>query len=162
MSGVFKGKAMPISIAISGIYKIDSNMLKMGAGFCYIESMEKGSKRNRKVRTDCNHLVYRIICDATGDDYIGITRMAYPRSVWRSLDRRWQKHRHHAFTEMRDYLLHEAMRKHGEEAFSYQPLFIVRGKAAAHEVERDCIAEMKPSLNMECTERKRRAGARKG
>lgn len=122
--------------------------------------MEKGTKRSRKVRTDCNHLVYRVICDATGDDYIGITRMSHPRSVWRSLDRRWQKHRHHAFTEKRDYLLHNLMREQGEEAFSYQPLYIVRGKAAAHECERELIADMKPTLNMECTDRKRRRGSR--
>jgi len=119
--------------------------------------MDKGSKstsRKRKVRTDRNHVIYLITCLVTGERYIGITAMP-SRSVAYALKRRWQKHMHHAFTELRPYLLHEAFRTHGAENFTIELLEKVRGKADAHAREKVLIAELAPELNVECTSKKK-------
>lgn len=62
---------------------------------------------------------------------------------------------YHACVEMRPHLLQRAIRKYGEESFSYEILSVVRGKAAAHEEERRLIAKHEPELNVECTVRKK-------
>lgn len=67
---------------------------------------------------------------------------------------------HHAFTEKRPYLLHKAFRKYGPENFTIELIEKVRGKAAAHEREKELIVELAPELNVECTSRKKR-GVRK-
>jgi group I intron endonuclease len=117
--------------------------------------MDKGTKSRRKVRTDRNHVIYLITCLVTGETYIGITAMP-TRSVAYALKRRWQKHMHHAFTELRPYLLHEAFRAHGAENFTIELLEKVRGKADAHAREKVLITEMEPELNVECTSKKKR------
>jgi len=115
-------------------------------------------KPNRKRRNDRNHLVYRLSCEATGEKYIGIT-VCNGRAYWKSLATRWQKHVYHACVEKRPHLLQKAIRKHGEEAFTYEILKIVRGKSAAHEAERKLIKRQLPKLNVECTGRKRTRAA---
>lgn len=110
--------------------------------------------KGRKRRNDRNHLVYRLTCDTTGETYIGIT-VCKGRAYWKSLATRWQKHLYHAIIEKRPYALQKAIRKHGSDAWSYEIIEIVRGKSAAHEIERGLIAEETPELNTECTSKKR-------
>ncbi len=110
----------------------------------------------RKRRTDCNHVVYWITCVPTGDTYLGLT-FARGRAYQTSALKRWDGHVTHALTEGRPYPLHEAIRTHGPEAFTVEVLCVVRGKEATHAKERELIASLKPTLNVECTERKMRA-----
>lgn len=112
------------------------------------------NKKNRKRRSDRNHIVYRLNCTVTGETYVGIT-VCKGRALWKSMATRWQKHMYHACVEMRTGLLQQAIRKYGAEAFTYEILNVVRGKTAAHDLERSLIADMAPELNVECTSRKR-------
>lgn len=111
----------------------------------------------RKRRADRNHVIYRITCSVTGATYVGIT-VAKGRAYQASARTRWDGHVRHAIREGRPYPLHAAIREHGPEAFKVDVLDVVRGKGAAHKRERELIAELAPSLNVECTERKLRAG----
>ena len=107
----------------------------------------------RKRRTDRNHVIYLITCIPTGDTYVGIT-VARGRAYQTSARMRWDGHVNHALKEGRPYPLHEAIRTHGPDAFQIEVLCVVRGKAATHKRERELIAELAPSLNVECTDRK--------
>ncbi len=98
----------------------------------------------RKKRSDRNHIVYQI---KLGDLlYIGITYVE-DRNATKSLRRRWQKHVRRALTEGKNWKLCKAIRKFGPEAFEVDILQIVRGKVAAHTVERELIRTIAPSLN---------------
>lgn len=98
----------------------------------------------RRRRLDRNHIVYSL---AVGKlEYIGVTYVE-DRSPIKSLRRRWQKHVRRALTENLDWRLCKAIRRYGPEAFETQVLEVVRGKAEAHERERDYIRTLKPKLN---------------
>jgi hypothetical protein len=116
--------------------------------------MKTGRNGFRKRRNDRTHLVYALTCEPTGERYIGIT-VSQGRAYQKSVRVRWQKHVYHAMVEGRDHMLQRAIREHGAEAFSHELLYIVRGKSAAHEIERDLIVAECPELNTECTARKR-------
>lgn len=98
----------------------------------------------RKRRSDRNHIVYKI--SVKSKTYIGVTYVenANPN---KSLRRRWQKHVRRALTENRDWALCSAIRQYGPDAFSVEIIKIVRGKSAAHNVERELIRTLKPKLN---------------
>ena len=98
----------------------------------------------RKRRSDCNHLVYSLTVHNL--EYVGVTVVSN-RSPSRSMRVRWQKHVRRALTENRDWNLCRAIRKHGPEVFLVQVLEIVRGKTAAHKLERDLIRQRNPRLN---------------
>lgn len=114
----------------------------------------------RKRRSDTNHVVYLVTCATTGDTYVGIT-YARGRAFLASAYKRWLGHCSHALAEGRPYRLHEAIRTHGADAFEIEVLRVIRGKALAHEAERILINLIKPSLNVECTDRKMRSAARR-
>ena len=98
----------------------------------------------KKRRSDCNHLVYRLsVCNL---EYIGVTVVSN-RSPKRSLRVRWQKHVRRALTEDRTWRLCQAIRKYGSDAFKVEILEVVRGKAAAHNLERVLIRQYNPKLN---------------
>ena len=97
----------------------------------------------RKRRSDRTHLIYVLTCEPTGERYIGIT-VSIGRAYQKSVKSRWQKHVYHALVEGRDFALQRAIREHGEEAFSHELLYIVRGKTAAHEIERELISDEAP------------------
>lgn len=136
-------------------------MLKMSLGLWYYRNMakpqvsENPEKTARKRRNDRNHLIYRLTDTLTGEKYIGLT-VCKGRAYWKSLATRWQKHVYHACVENRPHLLQQRIRAHGETAFEYEILYIVRGKPAAHELERSLIRKHAPALNVECTGRKAR------
>jgi len=111
-------------------------------------------KTYRKRRTDRNHIIYLIRCLTTGDTYIGIT-VVRGRAFNKSLHIRWTNHVYHALVEGRTFPLQKLIRKHGPEAFEHEILKVVRGKESAHTVEKKLIKKLCPTLNVECTEKKR-------
>lgn len=111
--------------------------------------MEK--KASRKKRSDRNHVIYLVTCIATGDTYVGLTVCTHgttQKGVKYAADRRFQKHACRATSERADLPLCKAIREHGKEAFKVEPLWIVRGKDAAHIVERETVLEIEPTLNV--------------
>jgi hypothetical protein len=98
----------------------------------------------RKPRADRNHLIYSLTVN--GEQYIGVTVLA-DRSINKSLAARWRKHKSRAKVEDKKWGLCEAIRKYGHEAFTVEAVQVVRGKAAAHKIERQLIRTLNPSLN---------------
>lgn len=121
--------------------------------------MKTGRNGCRKRRTDRNHCVYSIVCDITGEEYIGIT-VALGRAYLKSVKSRWQKHTYHALVEGRTFPLQVAIREHGPENFTHELLAVVRGKTEAHDLEREIMTERKPALNVEMMLGRKRVGVR--
>lgn len=101
-------------------------------------------KKPRKKRSDRLHLVYRLQVKSLV--YIGVTHVD-KRDVAKSLRRRWLKHVQRAYAENKSWKLCSAIRKYGAEKFRVEVVEVVRGKSAAHEIERVLIRKMKPKLN---------------
>lgn len=102
--------------------------------------------RNRRRRSDTTHLVYVITNSFTQDQYIGIT-VKNPGGVFKTLNRRIQKHVQRALAEDKSWALSECIRTWGAEAFTFGLLETVRGRKAAHQRERQLISEFQPVLN---------------
>lgn len=100
----------------------------------------------RKKRSDRNHVLYRIICNDTGDSYIGLT-VAIGQAYVRSVKIRWQKHVHRAMKEDKDWSFCSFLRNNIEAEFRYEVLEIVRGRKPAHQRERELIMQLMPTLN---------------
>ena len=111
--------------------------------------LDKGTKRCyngcmiRKKRIDRKHIVYCLTNVETGDFYIGITQGFRKRD----LKIRVQKHIRRALTEGKAWALCDAIRSYGVEVFVPQIIEVVRGKNAAHMLERELIGEYLPTLN---------------
>ena len=78
--------------------------------------------------------------------YIGVTYVEKGNKN-KSLARRWRKHVERARNESKGWVLCEAIRLYGPEAFELEIVQVVRGKRQAHEVERELIRKLKPKLN---------------
>ena len=100
--------------------------------------------QKRKSRSDRKHLIYSL--SVRGQEYIGVT-FVERSAVNKSLTRRWKKHVQRALTENKNWKLCIAIRKYGPDAFLVSVLDVVRGKSAAHQVERELIKTRKPKLN---------------
>lgn len=100
--------------------------------------------QKRKSRSDRKHLVYSL--SVNGQEYIGVTYVE-KSAINKSLTRRWQKHVRRALTENKKWKLCIAIRKYGPDAFHVGVLDVVRGKSAAHTLERELIKTRKPKLN---------------
>jgi hypothetical protein len=98
----------------------------------------------RKKRTDRTHIVYMI--ESGTDFYIGVTAKT-ESTVNRSVQVRFNKHVYRSRSENKSWLLYEAMRERGVEAFDLYILAVVRGKTEAHHAEREMIREYRPTLN---------------
>lgn len=99
--------------------------------------------KKRKPRSDRNHVVYELqVATLT---YIGVTRVQ--RNAAFSARQRFLKHVNRAMTENKDWALCRAIRKHGAPKFKVTVIAVIRGKAEAHQHERQLIREKKPKLN---------------
>lgn len=100
----------------------------------------------RKKRSDRNHLIYKITCLPTLDEYIGVTVMN-STSVKKAMKTRWKQHCYKAQVVSPDWSLSESIREHGEDMFLIEPLEIVRGRMQAFDREAELINTVIPSLN---------------
>lgn len=100
----------------------------------------------RKKRSDRNHVIYQVVCQDTGDSYIGLT-VAQGQAYLRSVKVRWQKHVSRAIREDKDWNFCNFLRSHLEANYYYKVLEVVRGRKNAHQRERQLISELEPTLN---------------
>jgi hypothetical protein len=98
-----------------------------------------------KARANRKHIIYRLTVRKMV--YVGITFVDDKIGAEKSLRRRWQKHVRRALTENKNWKLCKAIRTHGAEKFTVEILEIVKGKTAAHDVERAMIRDLDPRLN---------------
>jgi len=101
-------------------------------------------KPTRRRRTDRTHIIYKIMSGT--DFYIGVTAKT-ESTVQKSVRVRMNKHLYRSRSEDKSWALYEALRDRGPECFSYSIVSVVRGKTAAHHVERALIRELRPTLN---------------
>jgi hypothetical protein len=99
----------------------------------------------RKKRKDRTHIIYMLSVGRR--KYIGITAKTCS-TLQASLKCRFMKHVYRARSELRPWPLYEAMREYGPEAFEVEILEVGRGKAWAHQRERELIRDLKPRLNL--------------
>ena len=100
----------------------------------------------RKKRNDRNYVLYQIVAEDTGDNYIGLT-VATGRAFLRSVKVRVQKHMSRAKREDKNWALCEFIRENPDAALTYEVLDVVRGRKRAYEIERQYIEELQPTLN---------------
>lgn len=98
----------------------------------------------RKRRSDRKHIVYRLQVKTL--IYIGVTYVEKSNTK-KSLARRWRKHVQRAMKEGHDWKLCKAIRQYGAESFIVDVVEVVRGKVAAHTLERELIRQLNPKLN---------------
>jgi hypothetical protein len=104
----------------------------------------EAKKPTRKKRRDRTHIVYRI--ESGADFYIGVTART-ESTVLKSLRVRMNKHLYRSRSEEKSWRLYEALRQRGTSAFRYSIVAVVRGKREAHQLERELIRELGPTLN---------------
>jgi hypothetical protein len=97
----------------------------------------------RKKRSDRRHIVYILTNTVTGQQYVGITA-GYTK---KHLLVRVQKHVWRARNEDKGWALCNSIVKYGTVAHTYGIYAVVRGKQAAHDLERELIAKYDPALN---------------
>jgi len=104
----------------------------------------EAKKPTRKKRQDRTHIIYRI--ESGTDFYIGVTART-ESTVLKSLRVRMNKHLYRSRSEEKSWRLYEALRQRGTSAFRYGIVAVVRGKREAHQLERELIRELQPTLN---------------
>jgi len=108
-------------------------------------------KAPRKKRTDRTHVIYKITSGR--DFYIGVTAKT-ESTVLKSVKTRINKHIYRSRSEDKSWLLYEAMRDRGTDTFTFEIVAVIRGKAQAHQAERELIRQLRPNLNTDVRERK--------
>tara|TARA_R100000808_G_scaffold512_3_gene2727 strand:+ start:13532 stop:13882 length:351 start_codon:yes stop_codon:yes gene_type:complete len=107
----------------------------------------------RKKRSDRNYVIYKLTCNTTGDQYIGVV-VAEGRAFTRSVKNRFKAHTRNALQYGKVTRIADAIRESGPDAFTREVVTIIRGKKEAHACELAMIKEMRPELNMEGLGRK--------
>jgi hypothetical protein len=97
---------------------------------------------------DRDHVLYYIEDVKTSEVYIGVTALLPCGSVFKSLQRRMQRHRYRAFNELGHYRLCKALRSRGVSRFVYGVIDVVPGKRAAYDKEQQLIKTLRPEFNM--------------
>ena len=88
-----------------------------------------------------------VYCLHVGTDfYIGVTAKTMS-TLKLSAEVRFNKHVYRSRSETKKWTLCEAIRKYGSEAFVVTIAAVVRGKEAAHKLEREMLRELQPTLN---------------
>jgi hypothetical protein len=100
----------------------------------------------RKRRSDRNYVIYKICCEDTGDNYVGLT-VARGRAYLRSARARWRQHISRAVCEQHEWDLCNFLREHPDAEYTVQILDVIRGRGAAYQRERELIATVAPTLN---------------
>ena len=100
----------------------------------------------RKKRTDRNHIVYSI---TVGEErYIGVTaktESTVPKSLWSRLSKHWYRRNDPARLHWALYSALRSLTDRAEAVIKVE--HIVRGKEAAHKLERELIRQYRPILN---------------
>jgi hypothetical protein len=100
----------------------------------------------RKKRTDRNHIVYSI---TVGEErYIGVTaktESTVPKSLWSRLSKHWYRRNDPARLHWALYSALRSLTDRAEAVIKVE--HIVRGKEAAHKLERELIRQYRPVLN---------------
>lgn len=109
--------------------------------------MEEKTAKKRRHRSDRMHVIYQLTCVPTGERYIGVTVCA-GNSPKRAAEGRWKRHVTRALFHDKSWKLCEAIRAFGPEAFFVEVLEKVRGKAQAHQREREITKLVGAELNM--------------
>ena len=111
---------------------------------CYTIHMNL-EKQTRKKRVDRTHIIYEL--RVNGQSYIGVTAKT-ESTINKSVLARAAKHYYRAKTEAKDWALCSALRslasKADIEVLVHETL---RGKALAHQRERELIKQFNPELN---------------
>ena len=100
----------------------------------------------RKKRTDRNHIVYSITIG--GNVYIGVTaktESTVPKSLWSRLSKHWYRRNDPSREHWAIYSALRGLTDRSEAVIKAE--HIVRGKVAAHKLERELIRNMRPVLN---------------
>jgi hypothetical protein len=100
----------------------------------------------RKKRADRMHVIYRVTCMITAETYVGLTVCA-GNSPKKAVEGRWKRHVTRALTQAKDWALCKAIRQHGPDMFMVEVLEKVRGKAEAHQREREITKAIGSTLN---------------
>lgn len=100
----------------------------------------------RKKRADRMHVIYQVTCISTGEKYVGLTVCA-GNSPKKAVEGRWQRHVTRALRQTKGWKLCEAIRQFGADAFQVEVLEKVRGKAQAHQREREVTKQVGATLN---------------
>jgi len=100
----------------------------------------------RKKRTDRNHIVYSIFID--GAVYIGVTaktETTVNKSLWSRLSKHWYRRNDPAREHWALYTAMRGLTDRSEAVIRVE--HVVRGKEAAHKLEREMIRQFRPVLN---------------
>lgn len=100
--------------------------------------------RNRKIRKDCNYVIYAAVHD--GRVYVGLTRKG-SATVGAAVKERWRKHVSRAKNEARDWVIYNYMREGNWCDWSHEVITVIRGRAEAYAYERELVKLWRPELN---------------
>jgi len=100
----------------------------------------------RKRRSDRSHIIYQLTNTVTEEIYIGVT-VAVGKAYHKSVKDRLRRHIVRATNETKNWNLCESIRTYGGNAFKWDIVDRVRGKAAAHSRETELIHALRPALN---------------